>query len=88
MVYVQDFSTNGTYLTRASDQAEQLLSRRDGKVLLGPGDRIRISPLISLTFDFTATVDPHKKRLPSSQRREAEVCKYDHGQAFAITNWR
>lgn len=77
LVYVQDFSTNGTYLKRpTSDPAsavEQLLSRRDGKILLGAGDQIRISPAIAFRFRYSGTVDPNFDRLPAAQRREAEV---------------
>jgi hypothetical protein len=78
LVYVQDFSTNGTFLRRATSSIsntteEQRLSRQDGKILLAPGDRVRICPKVELEFRFAGNVDPNAARLPRAQRREAEV---------------
>ena len=92
LVYVQDFSTNGTYLTRvnagAACSVEERLSRRDGKILLAPGDRIRISPKIALEFRYAGNVDPNAARLPAAQRREAEVflCGFSYLRNRLIQN--
>ena len=73
LVYVQDFSTNGTYLTRRGSELEQKLSRRDGKILISAGDVVRISPLCALRFDYSGIVVPGVNDLPSDVRRQAEV---------------
>jgi hypothetical protein len=73
LVYVQDFSTNGTFLTRHGSQDEQRLSRRDDKILLQAGDLLRISPNLTLRFYYSGVVIPDANKLPKHVRREAEV---------------
>jgi hypothetical protein len=77
LVYVEDLSTNGTYLTRSTSNQlatkEQRMSRRDGKILLGSNDQLRVSPTLALRFRYSATIVPNSHRLRSEQQREAEV---------------
>ncbi|KIW09137.1 uncharacterized protein PV09_00074 [Verruconis gallopava] len=77
LVYVEDLSTNGTYLARASRDVkwplEQRLSRRSGKILLNAGDRLRVSPTLALQFRYSSTIAPSSCRLSDWQRRQAEL---------------
>lgn len=78
LVYVQDFSTNGTFLRRAATitqtaMKEQQLSRQNGRILLAPGDHLRICPNMEFEFRYTGSVNPNADPLSPLQRCEAKV---------------
>jgi hypothetical protein len=77
LVYVEDLSTNGTYLSRANSDLptakERRMSRREGKILLSSGDQLRVSPTLALRFRYSRTVIPNSHCLKPGQLREAEV---------------
>jgi hypothetical protein len=86
LVYVEDLSTNGTYLTRANAAAkEQRIYRREGKVLLASGDQLRVSPTLALHFRYSATIIPNSHRLEPGQRRESEVGRFHLACVLILT---
>lgn len=76
LVYVEDRSTNGTYLTRARQTSEKRLTRgQNGTVLLCDGDQLRVSSLMVFYFVSLSLPPPKDKvvGLSKLQSRESQV---------------
>lgn len=76
LVYVEDISTNGTYLTRARQTSEERLTRgQNGTVLLCDGDKLRVSSLMLFHFISYSLPSPEDNVIGLSdlQSRETQV---------------
>lgn len=76
LVYVEDLSTNGTYITRARQTSEERLTRgQNGTVLLCDGDQLRVSSFMLFYFVSRSLPPPKDKVIGLSelQSRESQV---------------
>lgn len=62
LIYIEDLSSNGTYWN------DSFLGRENEAALLCDGDRIRISPRLSYTFEAIRPLEPE----PVDDIQEAE----------------
>ncbi|KAF2404434.1 kinase-like protein [Trichodelitschia bisporula] len=80
LVYVQDLSTNGTFLSKAGNVAETRLSRKQGSVLLEQNDELRISPYLMLCFQYASS--EKSSQLSADHKLQAQLFR----DRYVITN--
>jgi hypothetical protein len=91
LIYAEDLSTNGTFLSRSLRDfpigPEQRIGRKGGRVLLRSGDWLRISPTVTLRFCYSSHV-PMKtvSGLTGLQKRETTVELISSGAVIICTD--
>ncbi|QDS70159.1 hypothetical protein FKW77_006009 [Venturia effusa] len=85
LVYVEDLSTNGTFLTRATQTYERRLTRgQNGTVLLCDGDQLRVSSLMFFYFVSHSLPPPQDKAIGLNELQSRECQLFI--DRFEITN--
>ncbi|KAF2434898.1 kinase-like protein [Tothia fuscella] len=76
LIYAEDLSTNGTFLSNSRDNnSEHRIGRKAGRILLKNGDRLRIGPSISLHFAYASQHATRAIGLTTVQKRETQLFK-------------